>query len=87
MVTLETLLAEAENKMTESYAVALEEIQAAMEKGHYCVIFNSTVLHNLVSNDSIHSLVANQLKRAGFTVTRNGGNSFSVSGWDTISSN
>jgi hypothetical protein len=78
---MQTLLDKLNVRMRASYTKALETIEGAMLEGSSECIFNRTNSPHVVSDDTIHSIVANMLIDSNFTVTSTLA-TYTVSGWN-----
>lgn len=83
MDTMQTLLDKLNVRMRASYKEALDTIEATILEGSSECVFNRTLSPHLVSDNTIHSIVANMLIDAQFTVTSSL-STYTVSGWNKV---
>lgn len=83
MDTLQTVLEDIRIRMQTSYNDALATIKDAMLEGYNECVFSRTDDHRLIADNTIHSLVANMLIDARFTVTSSQ-SCYTVSGWNKV---
>lgn len=83
MQSMKELIAECREEQDLQYNEAISYIKESIREGKINAMFTATEDPTLVESGTIHLVVANHLKDAGFTVQQANGY-FTVSGWDKI---